>query len=266
MSSESQVPSFDGTHLFCRDDVPPAPRAVAIIVHGLCEHSGRYDHLTARLLERGLQVMRFDHRGHGRSEGKRIFYRDFNDMLDDVNVFVDRAREQLSGLPVFLIGHSMGGFAVTTYGMKYPGKVTGIVASAAVTRMNIDITAPAGRPPEAYFPNELSGGICSDPAVVQAYNDDPLVEKQISFGLSYALAAGVAWNRSHSAQLVDPILLLHGADDPLVSEQDSRQLYGDARSRDKSLRIYAFLLHEIFNEPSKDEVIADALRWMEARI
>lgn len=265
MSKESMIASFDGTRLFMKTDVGINPRAVAIVVHGLCEHQGRYDYLTKKLTERHFGVYRFDHRGHGRSEGRRIYYRDFNDILDDVNVVVDLAHRENPALPVFLVGHSMGGFAVTTYGMKYPGNVKGIVASAGVTRMNTDLSAPPGMPPEDYFDNALSAGICSDPAVVAAYNADPLVEKKISFGLTYALAAGVKWNKENSGQFIDPVLLLHGANDPLVSEKDSRQLFGDIASKDKSLRIYARLLHEIFNEPSKDEVIGDAIEWMAQR-
>lgn len=266
MSQESMVPSFDGTRLFMKKDLGPAPRAITMIVHGLCEHQGRYDDLARKLTERDFGVYRFDHRGHGRSEGQRIYYGDFNEMLDDVNVIVDLARREHPALPLFLIGHSMGGFAVTTYGMKYPGKVRGIVSSAGVTRMNTDLSAPPGMPPGDYFDNALSGGICSDPAVVAAYNADPLVEKKISFGLTYALAAGVAWNQAHSKQFTDPVLLLHGANDPLVAEKDSRDLFGDIASKDKSLRIYAHLLHEIFNEPSKDQVMGDAITWIEQRL
>lgn len=266
MSQETMIPSFDGTRLFLRQEMPERPEAVAVIVHGLCEHQGRYDYVAQKLLAGGIGVLRFDHRGHGRSEGKRIFYADFNDLLDDVNVFVDRAHAEHPDLPVFLIGHSMGGFAVTTYGMKYPGKVRGIVASAGVTRMNTPLAAPPGMPPEDYFDNALAGGICSDPAVVAAYNSDPLVEKRISYGLMYALAAGVQWNREHSTQFVDPVLLLHGADDPLVAEKDSRDLFGAIASQDKSLRIYARLLHEIFNEPARDAVIGDAIGWMQQRV
>lgn len=266
MGTETFIDSFDGTRLFLETDVPASPRMIAVVVHGLCEHLGRYDYLARKLVDRGFGVYRFDHRGHGRSEGTRVFYRDFNDMLDDVDVVVDLAKKENPSVPTFLVGHSMGGFAVTTYGMKYPGKVRGIVASGAVTRLNHPFGVPAGMPPGQYFPNELGEGICSDPAVVDAYQNDPLVAKQISFGLMYALAAGVEWNKQHSSRLTDPILLLHGANDGLVSEKDSRQLFGEVASADKSLRIYALLMHEIFNEPSKDAVIGDVIAWLEQRL
>lgn len=266
MDKETTIQSFDGTRLFLKTDVPTAPKAIVVIVHGLCEHLGRYAYITQKLTDRNFGVYRFDHRGHGKSEGKPVFYNDFNEMIDDVNVVVELAKQENPSLPVFLIGHSMGGFAVTTFGMKYPNKVKGIVGSGALTRFNRSFPISPDLPVDAYFPNELAEGVCSDPAVVQAYINDPLVAKQVSFGLFYCLFAGVDWNKQNSTRFVDPVLLLHGCDDGLVSEKDSREFFGDIASRDKTLKIYAFLFHEIFNEPSKDEVIGDVISWLEKRL
>ena len=266
MEKETYISSFDGTRLILKTSLPSAPKAIAVIVHGLCEHLGRYDYVSQKLLEHHFGVYRFDHRGHGRSEGKPVFYNDFNEMIDDVNAVVELAKSENPSLPVFLIGHSMGGFAVTTFGMKYPNKVKGIVASGAVTRFNRAFEMPLDLPVDSYFPNELADGVCSDPAVVEAYKNDPLVGKQVSFGLFYCLFAGVKWNKANSSKFVDPVLLLHGCNDGLVSEKDSRDLFGEIASKDKTLKVYAFLFHEIFNEPSKDEVIGEAISWMEKRI
>jgi lysophospholipase len=266
MTTETYFQSFDDTRLFLKTDAPATPKAIIVIVHGLCEHLGRYDYLTQALLDHNLGVYRFDHRGHGKSKGKPVFYNDFHEMIDDVHAVVERAKAENPGRPLFLIGHSMGGLAVTTYGMKYPNTVNGIIASGAVTRFNNAFQIPPDQPVDAYFPNELAGGVCSDPAVVEAYVNDPLVAKEISFGLFYNLFAAVEWNKAHSSQFVDPALLLHGANDGLVSEKDSRDLFGDIASADKTLKIYAFLFHEIFNEPSKDEVIGDVIAWIEKRL
>ncbi len=266
MNQETYIQSFDNTQLFFKSTIPQSPKAIIVIVHGLCEHLGRYDYLTQKLIEQGYGVYRFDHRGHGKSEGKPIFYNDFNEMLDDVNVVVDLAKNDFPSLPVFLIGHSMGGFAVTNYGIKYPNKVNGIVVSGGVTRFNRPFPIPPNLPVDTYIPNELGDGVCSDPAVVEAYTNDPLVAKQISVGLFYCLFAGVDWNKANSEKFVEPVLLLHGCNDGLVSEKDSRDFFGDISSKDKTLKIYAFLFHEIFNEPSKDEVIGDVLYWLEKHL
>ena len=266
MEKETYIQSFDGTRLFLRTNIPATPKAIIIIVHGLCEHLGRYEYMTQKLTGRNFGVYRFDHRGHGKSDGKPIFYNNFNEMIDDVHSVVELVKKEHPTLSIFLIGHSMGGFAATTFGIKYPKAVKGIVASGAVTRINNAFPLPPDMPADEYFPNELTDGICSDPAVVEAYKNDPLVARQISFGLFYCLFAGVDWNRQNSGMFVDPVLLLHGCDDVLVSEKDSREFFGDISSKDKTLKIYAFLFHEIFNEPSKDEVIGDTIHWLEKRV
>jgi alpha-beta hydrolase superfamily lysophospholipase len=234
MEKETYIQSFDGTRLFLKTNIPATPKAIIIIVHGLCEHLGRYEYMTQKLTGRNFGVYRFDHRGHGKSDGKPIFYNDFNEMIDDVHFVVELARKEHPTLSIFLLGHSMGGFAVTTFGIKYPKAVKGIVASGAVIRFNNDFPIPPNMAVDAYFPNELTDGICSDPAVVEAYKNDPLVAKQISFGLFYCLFAGVDWNKENSSMLVDPVLLLHGCNDVLVSEKDSREFFGDIYSKDKT--------------------------------
>ncbi|GAK52154.1 lysophospholipase [Candidatus Moduliflexus flocculans] len=266
MEKEIYIPSFDGTRLFLKVNIPATPQAIIVIVHGLCEHLGRYAYLTQKLTDRNFGVYRFDHRGHGKSEGTPIFYHDFHEMIDDVHAVVALAKKEHPTLPVFLIGHSMGGLAVTTFGIKYPNAVKGIVASGAVTRFNRAFPIPPNQPADSYFPNELANAISSDPAVVEAYKNDPLVAKQVSFGLFYCLFAAVDWNKQHSSKFVDAVLLLHGCHDELASEKDSREFFGDISSKDKTLKIYAFLFHEIFNEPSKDEVIGDVISWLEKRV
>ena len=114
--SEQMIPSFDGTKLYMKKETDFPCRAAVVIVHGLCEHQGRYDYFADKLHAAGIGTYRFDHRGHGRSEGERTYYSDFNEILDDVNVFVDMAIEEHPDIPVFLLGHSMGGFAVSLYG------------------------------------------------------------------------------------------------------------------------------------------------------
>ncbi|HWQ30366.1 MAG TPA: lysophospholipase [Negativicutes bacterium] len=268
MTSEFFVSSFDKTELYAKKDIPSDPKAIVVIVHGLCEHQGRYDYLMKKLNDSGYGVYRFDHRGHGRSGGKKIFFSDFNEMLDDVNEIVELAHKENPQLPLFVLGHSMGGFAVANYGIKYPGKVKGFITSGALTRNNGGIASglPKDLPADTYFPNELGAGVCSDPAVVEAYGADPYVEKQISAGLFYEILKGVEWYKENCSRFVDPVLMLHGANDGIVSEKDSRDFFGDISSTDKGLRIYPHLFHEILNEPVKDEVIADIVGWLDKRI
>ena len=122
LSMERMVKSFDGVGLYSKTEIPAGAKAIAVIVHGLAEHQGRYDYVAEQLNAAGIGTYRWDHRGHGRSEGERTYYSDFNELLDDTNVIVDLAIAENPNLPVFLIGHSMGGFTVSLYGAKYKDK------------------------------------------------------------------------------------------------------------------------------------------------
>ena len=93
------VESFDATKLFFNRELVEDARAAIVIVHGLCEHQGRYDYFAEKLHQAGISTYRFDHRGHGRSEGERTYYSDFNEILDDTNVFVDLAIKENPATP-----------------------------------------------------------------------------------------------------------------------------------------------------------------------
>lgn len=268
MVQEMMFKTFDGTELYMKQDIPDAPKAAVVIVHGLCEHQGRYDYVTDSLNKNGIAVFRFDHRGHGRSAGKRVFYNTFNEIADDVNAAVKIAEAQYPGLPLFVLGHSMGGYATALFGSLYPGRVTGIMLSGALTRFNHKLMGELPMPgaPDVYFENALGSGVCSDAAVVEAYANDPYVEKQISVGLCNTMGDGVNWLKENPGKFKYPVLVMHGCNDGLVSEKDSRDFFGEIASEDKGLVIYPHLFHEILNEPSKDEIIGDMLRWIGKRI
>lgn len=261
-------PTFDGTKLYLKRNLIEQPKGAILVVHGLCEHLDRYDELTEKWNNRGFNVYRFEHRGHARSEGKRTYFQDFHELAEDVNVFIDIAIQENPDLPVFLLGHSMGGLASSLFATKYPGKVKGVLLSGALTRYNRPIAGelPIDMPAETYIPNILGDGVCSDPKVVTAYKNDPLVEKEITVGLFNTLHYGIQWLKENASSFVDPVFFMHGADDGLVSERDSRDSFGEIASKDKSLKIYAGLMHEIFNEPSRLEVIEESIAWAEKRI
>lgn len=263
------ISSFDNTKLYLNKEVPDNCKAVAVVVHGLCEHQGRYDYFAKLFHEAGIGTYRFDHRGHGRSEGEHTYYSDFNELLDDTNVVVDMAIAENPDIPVFLIGHSMGGFTVALYGSKYPDKdISGIVTSGALTKDNqrLILDVPKGMDPHEKLPNELGSGVCSVPEVVDWYGKDPYNRKTFTTGLCYAISDGLEWFTEKVKDFRYPVLMLHGEKDGLVSVQDTYDFFEEANSTDKQMKIYGGLFHEIFNEYSKDEVIGDAIHWILNRI
>ena len=265
--SETNFTSYDGTNLYLNKETSDSDKAVCVIVHGLCEHQGRYDYLADKFHKAGIGTYRFDHRGHGRSEGERTYYTDFNEMLDDVNVFVDLAIKENPDKPVFLLGHSMGGFAVALYGVKYPDKkLKGIITSGALTFDNGGMASqlPEGLDVHATMPNQLGAGVCSVPEVVEWYGKDPYNTMTITYGLLYAVKAGIEW--FDPAKFNYPVIIMHGEKDGLVSVQDSYDFFAQAASKDRQLKVYGGLFHEIFNEYCHDETIGDAIQWIENRI
>lgn len=265
MFEEKMVSSADGTKLFMRKDLVKNPKAVIVIAHGLAEHLNRYDHLTVRLLNEGYSVYRYDQRGHARSEGKRTFFNDYTEIIADIKTIVDLAKDEHPDRSVFLIGHSMGGFTVSLFGTKYPDAVAGIILSGALTRYSKKTfgALPVDMPADTYIDNTLGAGVCSDPKVGEAYNADPLVEKKISIGLMNMMPAGINYLKENAEAFTVPVLVMHGLEDGLVSEQDSRQFFAEIASEDKSLRIYAKLMHEIFNEPIHDEIFDEVVLWLD---
>lgn len=264
MNSEANFTSHDGMRLFTKKDIPANCKIICVIVHGLCEHQGRYDYLVGKFNAAGIGTYRFDHRGHGRSEGERTYYENFHDMIDDAKAVVDLAKSENPDKPVFLVGHSMGGFCVSLFGAKYPGAVKGIVMSGALTHDNGKLigSMPAGMDVHATIPNALGDGVCSVKEVVDWYGKDPYNTQTFTYGLCYQLTAGIAWLKERLANFSEPCILLHGEKDALVSVQDSYDFFNTIASKDRQLKVYGGLFHEIFNEYCRDEVIDDAISWI----
>ncbi|MCG8472792.1 MAG: lysophospholipase [Desulfobacterales bacterium] len=268
---EKIVSSSDGVELFVRVDAVEHPVAVVVMVHGLAEHLGRYDQLTRELNEADFTVYRFDNQGHGRSGGERGYLEDFTRFLDDADILVEKAKKEVPEVPVFMLGHSMGGFIAAGYGVKYPGKLTGqILSGGAVTPLplfegfkSIDFTGE----PRVKVPNALSALICRNQVVVDAYTNDPLVLKEICQGLlGEVFVNGTAWLEAYLSSYACPCLILHGDDDQIVTPKASQVMFDTITSHDKTLTFYPHFYHEILNEVGRDFVVSDVIGWMEARI
>lgn len=263
------ISSFDGTKLYLNRETTPGDRAAAVIVHGLCEHQGRYDYLANQFHQAGIGTYRFDHRGHGRSQGEGTYYAGWNELIDDVNVVVDLAIRENPEKPVFLLGHSMGGYGVALYGAKYPDKkLRGVITSGALTHDTIGLITgvPKGLDPHQKLPNELGAGVCSVKEVVDWYGKDPYNRKTFTTGLCYAICDGLEWYRENLTRFTYPVLMLHGEKDGLVSVEDTYKLFAALPVKDRQMKIYGGLFHEIFNEYCRDEVIGDVISWITNRI
>lgn len=254
-------------------DVPP--RAVVILAHGFGEHARRYDHVTQRLGQAGLVTYALDHRGHGRSGGKRVMVRDVSEFTGDFDTLVGLATRENPGLTRIVLGHSMGGAIVFAYGVERPDNYDLMVLSApavaaqdmvprvvALAAKVLGVVAP-GLPVEALDFNAIS----RDPEVVDAYNTDPLVyHGKVPAGLGRALLQVGETMPQRAPAMTAPLLVVHGTGDSLVPIDGSRRLVDCVGSADVELKEYAGLFHEVFNEPEQKQVLDDVVSWLNLRL
>lgn len=248
-------------------------KAVVLIVHGYAEHAGRYEHVAAALNDAGYSVLAVDLWGHGKSEGVRGFAPAFSVYLDGVAALLAEAKAQYPDRKLFLIGHSMGGLVAAAFLLERQGEFAGAVLSgAAVTPVDEQPAAVIflGRllsrlAPKAGLIGLDATRVSRDSDVVAAYVSDPLVYKgKISARLGAEMIDAMATVKERAGEISLPSLLLHGGDDGLTSVEGSKLLHERLSSRDKTLKIYDGLFHEIFNDPGKERVIADMIGWLDA--
>lgn len=273
ISSEGNIQTKDGTLIFFLKNIPPQPKAIIIIVHGVAEHAGRYGYTTERLNKFGYGVYRFDNRGHGRSGGEQGYVQSFMDFVEDADLIVQMAHVENVRLPVFMLGHSMGGFIATVYGAKNPDQLNGqILSGPAVIELPLKDVRLLKRLPFNLLPklrvgNKLGKIISRDPAVVEDYQTDHYNLKKITLKMSGEMfIKGPAWLQNNINKYILPCLIIHGGGDLIVTPKASEWLYNNISSQDKERKVYAGLYHEILNEQEKDRVIEDIHVWIEKHI
>jgi alpha-beta hydrolase superfamily lysophospholipase len=268
---------LDGTTLFYRQFIPEEERFRVVVSHGLGEHSGRYANLVDTLCPMGASLWAHDHRGHGRSQGKRGHVNDFNDYVRDLNQLIAMARAtQPEGRPLILIGHSMGGLVALSFVRQYPRIVDGLIVSSPL----LGLPKPPPRAlgavvrslsivwPTLSLNNKLDPArISHDPAVVSAYTRDERVHSRISARWFVRCMSEIEATVGSPGAIADPILMQIAGDDHLVSAPAALAYFDALTVGDKTLCHYETLYHEIYNEtgPEREKVLEDLQQWVASR-
>ena len=268
----------DGVNIFYRHYAAQSERARLVIAHGLGEHAGRYRNVVDRLLPEGISIWAPDHRGHGRSDGKRGHVEHFSQYVADLRLTIELARrDRPPDTPCFLLGHSLGGLIAIVFAEAHPDLIDGVVASSPALGMVAEIplvkkimgSLMSRFRPELSMGNELNAALIShDPKVVAAYKADPLVHDRVSARFFTELLAAMESAKARAASLAVPILLQVAGEDHLVSAQTSVRFFQKLSIQDKTLHVYEGLYHEIYNEVDdrRNEVFEDLENWLEGRI
>jgi alpha-beta hydrolase superfamily lysophospholipase len=232
-----------------------APRWVALLAHGYGEHIGRYEYVADTLRRHGAAVYGLDHIGHGKSAGERVLVPDFEEVVTDLHTVEDQARTRHPGLPVVLIGHSMGGMIAARYAQRYGDGLAALVLSGPVLGRWGPIQALLGLDEIPDIPIDPAT-LSRDLSVGAAYDTDPLVwhgpfKRPTVEAFDRCLSAIAAGGR-----LVPPTLWVHGEADELVPLSETRGGIEEIRGTDLTEIIYPGARHEVFNETNKDEVLA----------
>jgi alpha-beta hydrolase superfamily lysophospholipase len=257
--------------IFWQSWLPDAPpRALVVVVHGASEHSDRYAHVAAALLQDGYGVYALDHRGHGRSDGPRALIDRLDYAVADLDQLVLKAREAHPDVPVFVLGHSMGGTVSIRYALTFQARLSGLILSGPLAALE---AAPApmrllGRLLSAVTPTLPliaidSSQVSRDPEVVKAYDADPLVcHGRLPVRTVAELAAAIEVFPDSVGTITIPTLILYGTADGLCPPAGSVMLGERVGAGDKTVKAYDGLFHEILNEPERDVVLADIRAWL----
>ena len=266
------ITTEDGLKLHTRHWQIENPKAVVVIAHGLGEHIGRYEHVTAAFNGAGYAAVGLDHRAHGKNEGlPRAFVTDIDLFVNDLYLLWQAVRVTYPDKPIFLLGHSMGGNIAVRFTLRHQNEMQGLVTTdafliadeaipAAVVRLGKAVAQIA---PGIPLTRVNSAELSHDPAVCHAYDADPLVfHERVRAGMAAALLRSGADALSRAHMLTIPILVLHGESDVVSTVRASQLLHGNAGSADKTLHIYPGMYHEILNEIENGRVLADIIDWL----
>ncbi len=258
----------DGVRQLRRHWKAADPRAALLLVHGIGEHSGRYEHVGGAFADAGIDTLSYDGRGFGQTAGRRGHVDSFEDYVVDV---ADLLAERRSlGVPVILMGHSLGGLIVATYLVgDRPEPDLAILSAPALTaeiprwqRLAVPVLSRVA--PKLHVESDFDGSVLSrDEAVQDAYDNDPLRVNGSTAALGRHVMAAMKSTSAALHRITVPTYVLHGAADELVPPAASAPL---ELLRNVTRKLWPRLRHECLNEPERDEVIAAIVEWIDARL
>lgn len=267
---ESWLDSTSGSKLFTRSWAVDGAEAVVVLVHGLGDHSGRFEPVAQFFCRAKFSVIGFDALGHGKTGGAMP---SFDVLTKDLIKVIRLARSQYT-VPVLLFGQSLGGGIVLHHGISGEDPVDGIIAGSPLLR-------PAFKPPAwklfigrtlgKLWPELTLGtglnpqNLTSDPVEVTRYLNDPLILRHVSAALGISMLEAGENTLLRASQLTTPTLIIHGTDDRITSAEASRE-FAKRAGAICEIKLWPNLLHDLHFELEKDRVLGYVVDWIQGKI
>lgn len=272
MSNETEYfLSQDGLKLYYRSWLPENAERIVCIVHGLGEHSGRYHHVGDYLSKKKTAVYALDLRGHGLSGGKKGHAKNYSLLLGDIEELLKTARAEYTELPMYLMGHSMGGNLVANYMIKMStNDLSGFILSAPWLKLAFEppkwklrlgkmltSTYPRFSQPNGLILENIS----KDKEVVKAYVEDPHVHNRISVGLFSQITNASSNAMDHADDIKKKGLIYHGNGDRIIDWKSSKMFA--EKCKDAEWHELENVYHEPHNDLEKGQVLELIAKWIE---
>jgi alpha-beta hydrolase superfamily lysophospholipase len=271
---ESSFEGVGGLRIATRSWQPAGkPSAVMILIHGFNAHSAYFAWPAEQFASKGLACYALDLRGRGKSEGERFYVEKFSDYLGDVDRLVRQARSENQGLPVFVLGHSVGGVIAASYVFEHQNEIAGLISESFAYDVGLpDAAALLVKGISHLTPHlhvyTLKNEIFSrDPEAVARMNNDPLIEKESQPAETSAEVLKAADRLTADfPKFTVPVLILHGTADKATRPAGSQRFYDMTGSKDKTLKLYEGHFHDLLNDVDKELVMADIQAWIDRQL
>lgn len=268
------IQTDDGTTLALEVTLACNPRGSVVIVHGLGEHRGRYDEVVERLHREGLNVIRYDHRGHGDSSGRRGHATSYTNVLDDLDLLLSETSDVRQDHPTLLYGQSFGGAVVLNYLMRRPHSIHGAVVTSPLIKPVNEPSAllhAGGTVASAIWPTlSFSIGVrveqlTHDAKMIEEYKRDTKCHRRVTARLGLHMLRAGEWLLDNADSLEQPVLLMHGVQDHVTSHTASAQFAASAGPNCEFVE-WPDQFHELHHERGREEVLDVIANWIVQRL
>ncbi len=249
-------------------------RGVVVITHGIRDYAVRYQRFAEQLTKQGFAVVAQDLRGHAHSGGERQRFDSMARMVADTDMIVNEAKQRYPKAPLYVYGHSLGGLITANYSLEHADKLNGVILSGAALKRPHSVSGfsaglakiVASIAPSLKVVQVDDSEFSKDKSVMAALASDPLISRdKLPAATAAATLKAIADVQERMSQLKLPLMVMYGTADSVNPIEGSQAFVEAVASKDKTLKVYPGVYHDMLNEPERDQIATDIIAWLVAR-